>query len=237
MLELNYQENGLTTARLLLRKDGFLDHLRSKGSVISITPTLSNECRAVETFITRVYAQSYQANIRVRYRTLMSVRNADGEILAAVGFRPAQSEPLFLEQYLSAPIDHLLAVPRTRIVEIGNLASAGGGASSFLFAALSAYLHHKGFEHAVITGTESLGRRFARMGLRPQWHGSANPEKLSGDCDDDWGGYYNARPQILSGSVAHGYRRLQRVLGAEYRDMRPRLFPRLHYRNDGHPLS
>ena len=60
----------------------------------------------------------------------MSVRDAGGTILAAVGFRYAKEEPLFLENYTGAPIEQVLRTPRERIAEIGNLASAGGGRRS-----------------------------------------------------------------------------------------------------------
>jgi hypothetical protein len=106
----------------------------------------------VEAFIRAVYVRSYKADIAVSYPILMSVRDAGGTILAAVGFRYAKEEPLFLENYTGAPIEQVLRTPRERIAEIGNLASAGGGASIFLFAALASYLNFKGIDY----GTERL---------------------------------------------------------------------------------
>lgn len=231
MLNLAYSENGLQTGQLSFRKDGLLGGLRAKASTVSIIPAFSKDREAVEDFITDIYAKAYGARIHVHYPILMSVRDEAGHILAATGFRPAVNEPLFLEQYLNAPIEQILKTPRTQIVEIGNLASDGGGASLYLFAALAAYLNYKGFTQAVVTSTDFLERRFRQMGLQPKRHTKADPALLLSD-GENWGTYYDTEPHVISGSVAEGYKRLQKQLGAVYTDCRPRLFPRLHYKGD-----
>lgn len=208
-----------------------LERLKARPSVISIVPAFSKYRNAVEEFIKNIYAQAYDARIDVHYPVLMSVRDENGRILAATGFRPAMTDALFLEQYLNAPVEDVLKTPREQIVEIGNLASDGGGASLYLFAALAAYLDYRGFTQAVVTSTDFLERRFREMGLRPKRHAKADPALLLAD-GEDWGRYYGTQPHVVSGSVAHGYKRLQRQLGAEYTDCRPRLFPRLHYKGD-----
>lgn len=229
MLNLAYSENGLQTGQLSFRKDGMLSALRAKPSTVSIVPAFSKDREAVEHFITDIYARAYGANIHVHYPVLMSVRDEAGQILAATGFRPAVNEPLFLEQYLNAPVQDVLQTPRAQIVEIGNLASDGGGASLYLFAALAAYLNYKSFTQAVVTSTDFLERRFRQMGLQPKLHAKADPALLLSD-GENWGTYYDTQPHVISGSVAQGYKRLQKQLGAEYTDCRPRLFPRLHYK-------
>lgn len=229
MLNLAYSENGLQTGQLSFRKDVMLSALRAKPSTVSIVPAFSKDREAVEHFITDIYARAYGANIHVHYPVLMSVRDEAGHILAATGFRPAVNEPLFLEQYLNAPAEAVLQCPRAQIVEIGNLASDGGGASLYLFAALAAYLSYKSFTQAVVTSTDFLERRFRQMGLQPKRHAKADPALLLHD-GENWGTYYDTQPHVISGSVAQGYKRLQKQLGAEYTDYRPRLFPRLHYK-------
>ncbi|HEY0900854.1 MAG TPA: thermostable hemolysin [Micavibrio sp.] len=229
MINLQFNENGFQTANLSFSKDRLLSHLKARPSVISIVPVFSKDREAVEQFIKDIFARAYGARIEVHYPILMSVRDEQGKILAATGFRPATTAPLFLEQYLNAPIETVLQTPRSQIVEIGNLASDGGGASSYLFVALAAYLHNKGYTQAVITSTDFLERRFHQMGLRPQRHAKADPSLLLTD-GENWGTYYDTQPHVISGSVAQGYIRLQRQLGAEYTDCRPRLLPRLHYK-------
>lgn len=228
MLHLHYHENGLETGQLLMRKSRYLSHLSAQPSVISILPAFGKEREAVEEFITSIYAKSYGATIGVHYPILMSVRNVEGQILAAVGFRPAANEPLFLEQYLRQPVETVLNTPRERIVEIGNLASDGGGASLYLFAALSVYLHNKGFEKAVMTGTNFLQKRFHAMGLKLTRHVAADASLLL-QKDEDWGSYYDTQPHVLSGSIEKGYKNLQAMLGVEYHNS-PALFSRLHYK-------
>lgn len=229
MLNLAYSENGLQTGHLSFRKGSLLGGLRAKPSTVSITPAFSKDRETVERFITDIYAKAYGAHIHVHYPVLMSVRDEEGYILAATGFRPASEEPLFLEQYLNAPVQDVLQTPRKQVVEIGNLASNGGGASLYLFAALAAYLDYKDFTQAVVTSTDFLERRFRQMGLQPKRQAKADPALLLSE-GENWGSYYDTQPHVISGSVSQGYKRLQKQLGAAYTDCRPRLFPRLHYK-------
>lgn len=232
-IHLRYDENGLSTADLIFRKDAMLRQLRLDPKIVSIVPAYALERENVETFIRDIYANAYGANIQIHYPVLMSVRDGTGKILAATGFRPAASEPLFLEQYLEQPVEKVLSTPRSRIVEIGNLASAGKGASLFLFAALAAYLHHQGYSKAVVTSTDFLEKRFTQMGLSPRRHAPADPSFLLSGTES-WGTYYDTNPHVLSGDIASGYARLEERLGAEYHSLRPRLMPRLHFRTERH---
>lgn len=227
MLHLNYQENGQTTGTLSLRNDLLLKRINTRPAVVSILPAFAKEREAVEKFITDIYAKSYKAKISVHYPTLMSVQDDQGKILAALGFRNAAYEPLFLEQYLSHPIDEILDTPRPSITEIGNLASAGGGASLFLFAALSAYLNDKKQSHAVVTGTKYIESRLRTLGLKPTRLAKADPSLLL-KRGEDWGSYYDTDPYVMAGQVARGYERLQTALGATYT---PNLFCRLFYKD------
>lgn len=226
MLHLDYHENGQTTGTLSLRNDALLKRISSRPAVVSILPAFGKEREAVENFIIDIYAQTYGAKIGVHYPVLMSVQDEDGKILAALGFRNAAEEPLFLEQYLNHPVDEILDTPRPSITEIGNLASAGGGASMFLFAALSAYLHDKKQSHAVVTGTRFIESRLRTLGLKPTRLAKADPALLL-KSGEDWGSYYDTDPYVMAGQVAKGYQRLQHALGAIYT---PKLFSRLHYK-------
>ncbi len=228
---LDYCENGLLTGQLSLHGGAWMKHMAARPRTISIMPAFSEERRAVEDFIIGIYKNSYGATIGVHYPVLMSIRDEKGTILAALGFRYADRAPLFLEQYLSQPVEKVLATGRGDIVEIGNLASAGGGASLFLFAALSAYLHHRGMKYAVITGTGFIEKRLRSLGLRPRRLAAADPSRLL-EKNENWGTYYDTQPHVLAGSVAHGYARLQNAMGAEYCGRTGRLFSRLHYKDE-----
>lgn len=229
--QLVFTEDNHETGCLTFRDTWLTRKVTSRGSVVSILPWFATERRAVEDFIRNVYADAYGARINVHYPVLMSLRNEAGDILAALGFRPAAEGDLFLEQYTGAPIDALLGGAREKIVEIGNLASAGGGASLFLFAAMAAYLAGNGMSHAVVTSTDFLEKRFVKMGLKPERICKADPSMLLHD-DEDWGSYYGADPRVLAGRVDLGYRRLQSLLGAVYTVEDPRVYTRLHHRVD-----
>lgn len=230
MINLNYKENGRSTGTLSMSNGFWLGRLNAKPSIVSIVPAFAIDRQAVEDFITNVYAKAYGVKIGIHYPTLMSVSDEDGNIMAALGFRNAAEEPLFLEQYLKHPVEDILGTSRASITEIGSLASAGGGASLFLFAALSAYLHGKNQSHAVVTGTNFLERRLRTLGLKPTRLASANPDLLL-QKDENWGSYYETAPHVLAGHVTSGYERLQKVLGATYTQNRPRLLPRIHYKS------
>ncbi len=229
MLNLIYSENGLYTGRLSILKDSIFGDLRTKASSVSIIPDFSRDRLAVEEFITDIYARSYGASIHVEYPVLMSVCDQDGEILAATGFRSASEEPLFLEQYLDKSVQEILQVSRDQIVEIGNLASDGGGASLYLFVALAAYLNDKGYTQVVVTSTNFLERRFQKIGFQPKRIARADPGLLLSEREN-WGSYYKTQPHVISLSVAQGYQCLQRLFGVQYTDYRLHLFPRVHYK-------
>ncbi len=230
MLKLSYQENDINTANLYLQQSQVERISKLLPSVVSITGLFAPERKRVESFIKQVYAKSYGADISVDYPMLMSVQNTEGKILATVGFRYAEKESLFLENYTEKPIEEVLKTKRSRIVEIGNLASDGKGASIFLFAALSSYLNSKSIEYASITGTDYLHSYFSKIGLSPQKICEAHLQPVQ-DGGQDWGTYYDTQPRVLVGSVENGVKRLKRLLGAEFEDCRPRLLPRLHYKD------
>ncbi len=215
MLIINYQQDGFNTGQLSLRPSTFLMRLKSTPSTVTITPNTIDIDNPIANYISGIYREIYGAAIQVRYPYLLSLKDAKGNILAAVGIRCAFNQPLFLEQYLTKNIEDHLSTPRRHIVEIGNLASAKGGTSTYLFAALSAYLHHQGYTKAVVTCTRFLEKRLDAMGLNPQRLAAANPSLLLQE-GENWGSYYKTTPNVLAGSVDKGYACLQRFLDAEF---------------------
>jgi hypothetical protein len=187
---------------------------------ISITANHAHERGEVEAFIESIYAKTYGAVIGQHYPTLISVRDTDGRILAALGFRAAGHGRLFLEQYMDAPVENGIAaafgipLSRDKVVEIGNLASAGHGAAVFLFAALMAYLECMGFTHLALTGTKVLRGYFAKLGLDPRDMGKADPARLA-DGGASWGSYYDTEPRLIAGDVHASFAQLQKVMLVE----------------------
>ena len=229
MLKLSLQENSINTANLYLSNKMLLRRNRHAPSIVDITSRGQPERKKVEQFIKDIYAKSYNAEISVDYPVLMSVRDRDGNILAAVGIRYAEAENLFLEQYTDLSIDKVLGSKRRTIAEIGNLASVGGGASVFLFAALASYLDFKGIEHAVMTGTTNLRGVFKKLGLDTYKICDACMSALN-KGGQNWGSYYDTAPQVLTGSVSKGLGKLRRALKAEFKERQLPFTARLHYK-------
>ncbi len=206
--------------------------IRIRPGVVSITPCFDARRARVARFIESTYRDAYGARMRVAYPHLISIRDAGGRLLAAAGFRFAADEPLFVERYMDAPAESVLDTPRERIAECGNLASRGGGASIYLFAALAAWLDDVNIDRVVVTSTASLSRRFERLGLEPHRLCAADPKRIP-DAELTWGSYYEARPWVVSGRVEQAVARLRGLFGTHYYRRRPRLFPMFHF--DGAP--
>lgn len=160
----------------------------------------------VEDFIGRIYRDSYGADVRHFSPTLVSLHDAQGEIVSAAGYRAASQEPLFLERYLDTPIQTRLtttggaAPERARIVEVGHLASGKVGSGKSLILQLAPLLAAQGFLWVVSTLTEELRHLFLRLGIAPLALGMADPDLL-GDAAAAWGSYYDHHPVVLAGQL------------------------------------
>lgn len=165
----------------------------------------------VEAFIASRFYDVHGARIAGFMPALLALPGEDGEIRATVGVRDAGLETLFLEYYLDQPVESALAAKsdlrlppsRSRIAEIGNLASVDRRASRRLFGILSAYLAGANFEWAVFTGCGALTRMFDTLGIETCTLGRALQSRLPVD-QQTWGGYYEDNPQVVAGRVCRG---------------------------------
>ena len=168
---------------------------------------------AVESFIRRVFEARYGASLTSFAPVLVSLSDDTG-IVAAAGYRRADGGALFLERYLDAPVDALLAQQsavapaRADIVEVGHLAATKAGEGRRLIAQLGPHLAAQGFQWVVSTLTEELRQLFLRIGVAPLALGQADPRAL-GDDAAAWGRYYAHRPVVLAGHLPQALRRLQ----------------------------
>ncbi|MDB5456146.1 MAG: hypothetical protein JWP92_1731 [Caulobacter sp.] len=201
--------------------------------VISIHHLMRPERLRVEAYIEAAYVSAFNGVIRRHYPTLMSVQDGEGRIHAAVGFRFAARERLYLEQYLDEPVEAAIArklgepVRREGVAEIGNLGSGSVGASMFLFLALARHLDQNGCTHAVATATRQLRRSFGRVGFETEVLIRAEPSRL-GEAATEWGAYYQRDPEVLAGAIGPALRPLSQMLVAEpvqIEAMHPRLHP------------
>ena len=168
---------------------------------------------AVEAIIRGVFAERYGAALSGFAPLLVSLSDDSG-LLAAAGYRPAASGPLFLERYLSAPVQTLLAPQtgaapaRQGIVEVGHLAAGRAGEGRRLILQLGPHLAAQGFQWVVSTLTEELRQLFVRIGVAPLALGHADPTALGAEAAS-WGRYYEHRPVVLAGQLPLALRQLQ----------------------------
>ena len=189
------------------------------------TPAQHNAQRlALEQFIHDVYAHVYSADVKSYLPTLMGLHDQHHTYVAALGFRFARDNNLFLEHYLPHPVEAVMAqhmqlpvnkIDRAQIVEVGNLAGSHAGATRWLIVALAAYLQGAGLEWAVFTGVPSLRNSFAKLGLRLYPLGEARLDMLPASEQMHWGRYYNSRPQVTAINVQHTFGVLERCIRLE----------------------
>ncbi|MFN3495721.1 MAG: thermostable hemolysin [Hydrogenophaga sp.] len=179
---------------------------------------------ATEAFIQRVFAQRFEARVAQFAPVLVSLRDPlHGEILAAAGYRPADSAPLFLERYLGEPVEQRLSamsgvpVQRSGVFEVGHLAAEQAGEGRRLIALLGQHLAAHGAQWVVSTLTESLRHLFLRLGITPLVLGAADPERLGADAQA-WGRYYEHQPIVLAGQLPQALQRLARRSASAHRN-------------------
>ena len=162
---------------------------------------------AVESFIQTIYAACHGARVRHFMPTLVALRDGEGMLLAAAGYRDAGEQPLFLERYLDRPVERLLAAggaplpARARIVEVGQLVAAQAGQGRRLILQLGPHLAAQGFDWVVGTLTRELRHLFTRLGIAPMALGIADPALLGAEAAD-WGSYYEHHPLVVAGQIA-----------------------------------
>ncbi|MGE4410989.1 MAG: thermostable hemolysin [Sphingobium sp.] len=156
--------------------------------------------------ITRRYREIFDARLTPCFQSYIAdVQQATG---AALGYRRAGEEPLFLEAYLDHPIEQAVSMvlgrptERDRIVEIGNFAAENAMAMIDLWGTAANDLGGRS-EVAVATLTAPLRRIFARIGIPVHEIAPARRERIGADSAA-WGRYYESDPRICAGLIAEG---------------------------------
>ena len=163
-----------------------------------------------EGFVAACFKHHYGAEINHFMPLLMSLSDPHERLKAVLGFRHADHSPLFLENYLENPVEQLLAaklkmpVDRSRLVEVGNLAVTSAGGGRWLITALTAYLSTTAAEWALFTIGPALCNAFKRLGLELIELADARREALPIEEQARWGSYYDQRPKVMAGNIAHG---------------------------------
>ncbi|MCU0976122.1 MAG: thermostable hemolysin [Steroidobacteraceae bacterium] len=159
-----------------------------------------------ERFIADRYRREYDASLTHFLPTLVALPAPGGSLLAAAGIARASGGPLFLERYLDAPVERVIArrldtpADRAAILEVGNLASASPGGGRAMIAALVRLLEGHGIEWITFTATRTLRNSLARLGIVA--HELAVAERTTlGAAAAAWGRYYDHDPRVVSCSL------------------------------------
>ena len=185
------------------------------GRILELVAPDHPERASLEAFIAAEFARVYGATLQHFCHTLAGCRDSAGRWVAALGNTLASEGPLFLEQYLDAPVETGIStctgrpVARTGIVEVGNLASTDAGAARALIVAMTHQLHCQGLVWVTFTATRALLNSFARLRLAPSVLADADPARL-GQAQGAWGSYYATHPQVMFGNIGFGHDQLAR---------------------------
>jgi Thermostable hemolysin len=158
----------------------------------------------VEAFIHAVFKRAYGAEITNFMPQLVALRDSNGELIAAFGWKKASAGPLFLEQYLDEPIESLISkklgkkISRSQITKIGNLAVANPRNAGVLIAHIIQYSLDMGIEWCVATTHHSLQNGLIKGGRDVYPLFPADKSRLSLQEQAKWGSYYDRMPQVIA---------------------------------------
>jgi len=158
---------------------------------------------AAEQFIKAGFVSTYGADIDISMPYVLAINN--GKFKAALGIRAA-TDNLFIEQYLTQPIEHYVSqkyatVPRELIAEIGHLYSNSNKFTIPLFLTTAVSLFCNGYEHMAFAGTDHVVKLISKAGIECHHIAPADKNKLLGSSQK-WGSYYETNPQVVFVSLA-----------------------------------
>ncbi len=179
---------------------------RQRAENISVATSDRNAAdrHEIEQFIHDVFAQTYGANVQHFMPELVSLRDEEGALVAAFGLRKADTSPLFLEQYLDAPVETVFSgrfnssISRSQITEIGNLAVSNPRNAGVLIAHVIQHSLDRGIEWGVATAHHSLQNGLIKGGRDVYALQAADPARLDATELASWGSYYHNSPQVVA---------------------------------------
>lgn len=170
----------------------------------------------VEDFIRNIFLKHHGAELTHFSPSLLAIFNQENKVDAALGYRLARKEPLFLEHYLDQSIESLVSnylgknIERSSIGETGNLASSDAKSCKALFAYTADYLHQQGIEWFVSTGTGVMRVVYRRLGIKAHVIHDVEKSRL-GEEQYSWGSFYEDKPKIILINVAQARQRFMEL--------------------------
>jgi hypothetical protein len=197
-----------------LQRDSLLRRTLNPGPRFELLAAHDPLRAEAEHYVAERYNAAYHAELEHFLPFLLGMRCL-GSLSGVAGMGPAQAQPLFLERYLDAPVEQVLArhtgsaVARADLVEIGNLAADQRGASHLLFVLFSAVLHRAGYRWITFTATRALRNNLHKLGFPLLTLGAASLEQIPAGERASWGSYYDTDPLVVAGSLDEAVRLIQ----------------------------
>lgn len=166
----------------------------------------------VETYVKNRYSVAFDARLQ-QFMPVFLVLMSGSEVVSACGYRVANQEPLFLEQYLDESAEKAIGrlfetdIDRAQLIEFGQLASFSKGLSAQHFLQMTRHMVAMGYAWCIFTATDPLYAMMRRLGLAPQVIVEADADKVINA--HAWGRYYQYQPRIMAGDLRQGLLHLE----------------------------
>lgn len=174
---------------------------------------------AIHSLLHDRYSAAHGATPVADYPTYLTI-GAPNAPQAVLGFRCAGARPLFLERYVSGPIEEVLSerfgrpIARHRIAELGDHASRRPAATIALWREAAAALEGQA-DVAVAVLTRPMRAMFNRVGLALHMLAPARIEAM-GDAAAQWGTYYENDPVLCVGDISECRQQLEITIKAKH---------------------
>lgn len=174
-------------------------------SAFSIVEHDSAERTALEARIRSGFGTHFDACIEGFMPRFAHYRHTSGAT-GVIGIRRAADEPLFLEHYLSTPVETVIAdvtgttIARDRIAEVGQFVVDDRDIVPSFFRDLVPFLIENDFDWVCFTGTDRIRALLARIGFHGLALARADEAQVQ-NCGDRWGRYYDFDPVVILGKL------------------------------------
>lgn len=174
-------------------------------NTFSVVEHDSEERALLEARIRSGFGMHFDACIEGFMPRFAHYRHTNGAT-GVIGIRRASDETLFLENYLSVPVETVIAnaagtcVPRDRIAEVGQFVVDNRDIVTSFFRDLVPFLMENEFDWVCFTGTDRIRALLARIGFHGLPLTRADEERVRGSADR-WGRYYNFDPVVVLGKL------------------------------------
>jgi hypothetical protein len=187
-----------------------------EANIQNVTPDDTHRSQ-VEDFIKDIFKRHHGAELHHFAPSLLAIFDQQNQVEAALGYRLAKDEALFLENYLDQSIESLVShylgrsIERHTLGETGNLASSNAASCKTLFAYTAEHLHGQGIEWFVSTGTGVMRVVYRRLGIKAHIIHDVKKSSLSEEQQATWGSFYEDKPKIILINVAQAKQRFKEL--------------------------